>query len=183
MSIVCLGWGSLIWDARELPVTSQWTCDGPELPVEFARQSSDGRITLVVTEGATPLSVFFAELGIASIEDARAALAARERISAKFIDRSVGYWSADSISDHHESCTIGLWAEAAGHDGVVWTALKPRFDERLVTPTGEEIVQYLGALAGETRRLAEEYIRRTPVEIRTAYRTRIERQLGWTPLE
>jgi hypothetical protein len=42
------------------PVASDWLHDGPELPVEFARQSSDGRITLVVTPGVAPIRVYSA---------------------------------------------------------------------------------------------------------------------------
>jgi hypothetical protein len=52
MTIGCLGWGSLIRDQGKLPVRGTWQGDGPELPVEFARQSTNGRVTLVVTEGA-----------------------------------------------------------------------------------------------------------------------------------
>ena len=38
--IAVVGWGSLIWDPRQLPVRSSWQPDGPELPVEFAYLSA-----------------------------------------------------------------------------------------------------------------------------------------------
>ena len=53
--IACIGWGSLIWDRRNLDVDGHWRADGPILPVEFARQSSNGRITLVLGRGFAPV--------------------------------------------------------------------------------------------------------------------------------
>ncbi|HEY7230956.1 MAG TPA: hypothetical protein VH558_11350 [Pseudolabrys sp.] len=38
-------------------------------------------------------------------------------------------------------------------------------------------------LASPVKELAEEYIRKAPRQIRTAYRERIEHSLEWTPLE
>lgn len=46
----CLGLGSPIWNPGDL--SSDWMADGPYLPLEFARLSKDGRITLVVHEEA-----------------------------------------------------------------------------------------------------------------------------------
>lgn len=182
MSIVSLAWGSLIWDPRELPVSSDWLHDGPELPIEFARQSNDGRITLVVTPRATPVRVYSAALGVAHIDEARQSLAVREGISDKNMRRSIGYWTADAGSDHPETEAIGRWAQDSRYTGVVWTALKPKFGDRFVTPTSNQVVSYLEGLTGEAAMKAETYIRRTPQEIQTVYRANIEATLGWTPL-
>jgi hypothetical protein len=46
--IACLGEGTLVEDARELPVHGRWLEDGPFVSVEFAKQSSDGRLTRVI---------------------------------------------------------------------------------------------------------------------------------------
>jgi hypothetical protein len=48
MKIACIGWGSLIWDNGNLDSKGDWQNDGPMIPVEFARQSKNGRITLVI---------------------------------------------------------------------------------------------------------------------------------------
>jgi len=178
--IICLGWGSLIWNPRSLPISSNWRHDGPELPIEFARQSSDGRITLVIEHSAPELKVLSADLNITDLTSARNALADREGVSAKFMPRSIGYWSANEQSDHAEARAIGIWAEAGGHQGVVWTALKPRFGNAFVTPTAEEVVAYLGTLSGEARKNAEKYIRSAPKVVKTPYRSLIEDRLGWT---
>ena len=49
--IVCLGWGFLIWRPGDLPV-GDWRDDGPELKVEFVRESTDHRLTLVLDPDA-----------------------------------------------------------------------------------------------------------------------------------
>ncbi len=74
MIIACLGWGSLIWDTRTLPVRRQWFMDGPFAPVEFTRQSSDGRITLVIDRNAHPVRLLWAQMATTDLAHARESL-------------------------------------------------------------------------------------------------------------
>src|SRR5665647_784287 len=53
MTITILGGGSLVWDTRSLQIDTTkgnkgWLADGRALPIEFARISNDGRLTLVI---------------------------------------------------------------------------------------------------------------------------------------
>lgn len=180
MKVCCLGWGSLIWDPRDLPICSDWHKDGPTLPIEFARQSSDGRITLVVTPDADDLQVLWAELDLDSIDAAQKTLARREGIPAKFINRSVGCWSIDGLqSDHQHSEAIGIWAKNMKIPGVVWTALKPKIANTQRVPTSDEVIAHLTRLDKDSKAKAEEYITKTPPQIQTKYRRLIAERLGW----
>ena len=184
--IVCLGWGSLIWDPRCLPIVDclHWHRDGPALPVEFARKSQDGRITLVVAEDTNCIPVLWKELDVRSLEEARKVLHERE---CKY-ESDIGIWSATCSSadpgniQHAVAEDIGAWAEAKGVEGVVWTALGPNFDnDRRTKPNCDRIISYLKDLVERNEhRNAEMYVRSAPSQIRTAYRERIERELGWT---
>ena len=180
--IVCLGWGSLIWRPCSLPMVGDWYVDGPMLPIEFARQSRDGRITLVVEYSAEPVPVLWARLGVGSIEDARQGLAEREEICLSKYPRSIGHWSRAGESAHAETVPIGEWARGKGAEGAVWTALKPRFNNKLVTPTCKQVISCLRSLEDPKRRKAEEYVRKAPPQIKTAYRKAIEEDLGWTAM-
>lgn len=179
MTIACLGWGSLIWRPEALPVSSEWYADGPPIPIEFTRQSNDGRITLVIVPEAAPIPVLWCKLGVPDLGAARAALAGREGIKSQNADRLIGSWPN---GDHAFADQIGCWAAKKKIDGVVWTALGPKFGGKNETPSREGVVAYLGGLSGETRLRAEEYVRKAPAAIRTAYRTTIEEALGWTPI-
>ena len=178
--IVCLGWGSLIWDHRDLPISGHWRNGGPVLPVEFARQSNDGRMTLVIADGAEPVSVFWSRLDVHSLDDARHALARWEGISPAYMDVSLGYWSETLQSSHGDVQSVGAWSASVRASAVVWTALKPRFGGKSVKPSCDEVLAYLSGLNEETQQRAEEYIRQAPLQIRTHYRNAIERKLGWT---
>lgn len=76
---------------------------------------------------------------------------------------------------------LDLWAESIGASAIIRTNLPPKFDEiKRGRPTLDEAVLYLNSLEGTPRHLAEEYIRKTPAQIRTPYRSRFEKCFGWT---
>jgi hypothetical protein len=179
MTIVCLGWGSLIWRPEALPLAGDWQPDGPLLPIEFARESGDRRITLVITKGARPLRTLWAPLVVKTMAEARRALADREGIAADNMARSIGGWSASDIS---EDLAVSEWAAAKGLTDVVWTALKPKFGKEYRVPSSAEVLAHLNALQGSDRERAEQYVRMTPRQITSTYRAVIEGELGWTPM-
>ncbi len=180
-SIVCLGWGSLIWCQKTLPVKGAWEPDGPSLPLEFARESRDRRFTLVVCEGSPAIRTLWAALNAPDLESAKHALAEREGVKAENIKYSIGWWSPAGTSGHHGSEAIAKWAAERNLEGVVWTALKPRIAMVNRTPTEDEVIDHLRGLSGTEQEVAEEYIRLAPRQITTPYRTAIEDALGWTP--
>lgn len=183
--IVCVGWGSLLWNPGELPLAGDWSPDGPELGVEFARQAKDGRITLVIVESTAPCRTLWAPLAVESLGRARAALAAREGCD----ERWIGVWpapAADLRADHWTPGpappgyrAVAEWAAERGLEGAVWTGLPVGLEEaRGIAPSAGEVIDYLQRLSGECRERAEEYVRRAPAQTRTPYRPRIEAALG-----
>ena len=170
-NIVCLGWGSLIWDPRSLPVKGEWSLDGPMLPIEFARESADGRMTLVIVEQADPVPTLWTRLEVESLDDAVQALYERE--GATWVG-SIGRWPSYE-RQHRHADEIGAWAQEKCIDGVVWTDLKAGFrSARGPVPTLDEVTRHLGALTGESREIAEQYILRAPTQIATQYRPALE---------
>jgi hypothetical protein len=182
VNIACLGWGSLVWDPRGLPVKGAWFEDGPFVPVEFARQSDDGRITLIIESNARPVRCLWAAMNASDIQSAREALRSREGIHPKNELKHIGSWSTGDASPE---LMPGLpeWAMSRSVQHIVWTALPPKFNGEDRTPACEEVVDYLSGLVGEQCSNAERYVRFAPNQIDTAYRRRIEVALQWTPLE
>jgi len=183
MKIACLGWGSLIWTPGSLPICRGWFSDGPLLPIEFARESGDRRITLVLANVNHRVRTLWALMSVDTMDLARSALAAREGISESNIRYSVGYWESDSSHGEYAE-EIGGWARHLELDAVVWTNLKVGFKEkRDELPQYDQVLEHLRSLSHEERLVAEEYVRKAPPQIDTAYRRNLERDLGWTPVE
>jgi len=178
--IACLGWGSLVWDARELPIHRQWFRDGPLVKVEFLRQSQDNRMTLVLHSSVEPVRSLWALMTVRALDEAKKALAAREGILDKNIDKHIGCWSR---SNPDPACIveIGAWAASRGVEHIVWTALPPKFKgKNEQCPSLEQVLAHLSELTGPERDTAENYVRSAPAQIDTPYRRHIEARLGWS---
>jgi hypothetical protein len=168
MSIAVIGWGSLIWCPRELEVDTQWRADGPLLPIEFARKSADGRVTLVVTPGRQLVRTYWAESSFNTVEKAAENLRSREGTASKWIHRFPGRDVDGRIAE---------WAETHPEvTGVIWTGLEPTF------PTDELerlVVAYLNGLHEPWLGRAREYVEYAPEQVVTPVREDIERTLEW----
>jgi len=190
MRIAILGWGSLIWDRRDLPITGDWQRGGPVLPIEFSRISKSGEragcLTLVIDEqhGAN-VTTRFALSASTSLDTAIADLRTAERIKPEHKDR-IGYVNLISNTErayarqqHPRSCdAIKAWAQAQQLDAVVWTALPSNFEAEPKQPFSvEAAILYLKALAEPTKSRALEYLRRAPEEVVTPLRKAFNRNM------
>lgn len=183
MRVACLGWGSLTWNPGTLPVVGGWQAGGPPLPVEFARESGDGRITLVICDSVAKAPTQWSLLDTADLPAAISALAEREGIKGR-IDTDIGFVDVANRRAHGTCASlIEAWALAHDFSGVVWTNLPCGFRRsRSVMPSGEEVLAHLRSLEGEACETARAYVERAPREIDTAYRRLIEASLGWSSL-
>lgn len=183
MNIACLGWGSLVWNPKDLPIQRTWFKDGPFAPIEFSRRSDNGRITLVLDPNAEPVRLLWARMIASDLDAAILDLAKREDIKGDPKSK-IGSWQTGMPAP---TIIPGLatWASANGLDAVIWTGLGPQYikdGEKKPTkerPSVDWVVQYLESCTGPTRDIAEQYIRCAPPQIDTEYRRRIERELGW----
>lgn len=186
MRIAVLGWGSLVWDPTgsygailQIAPGARWSASGPMLPVEFARISKDGRLTLVVLpEYEHRCQVLWITSGHQDVQEAIGNLAAREGIHASFMCRSIHGVLAtgetlgnvlDQVAD-----PVQEWmSDTPALDAAIWTGLgagkrwqKHGYDGFTVT----NALDYLNGLEGEVSRLNAEYLRKTPPSIDTPVR-------------
>jgi hypothetical protein len=181
-TIACLGWGSLVWDSCELAIQRSWFADGPMVRVEFARRSSDGRITLVLEPSSRPVRSLWAVMDSQDLATALESLRNREGVSKAKESDHLGRWSPGTVSG---PCIADMeqWARARGIAHVIWTALPAKFDATTDLPTETQVLDYLAGLRGQIRENAERYVRLAPRQIDTTYRRSIEAALGWSPAD
>lgn len=134
MKIGCLGLGSLVWNPEGLPIRGKWFQDGLMLPIEFARQSKDGRIILVLVSGVPFVRSLWALMSVDGFDEACKALADREGIPEKMISTSIGVWEQNSEATDEFNILVGDWAQRMNLDAVIWTALTPKFKNESRTP-------------------------------------------------
>jgi hypothetical protein len=183
MNIAIIGWGSLLWDRRELPLASRWRPDRPELPIEFARISKNGHVTLVIRLGQRSIRAYWALVDAPSLEQARRHLQRREDARRErdihSVDRN-GHTLGEPRPEI--TSTVQRWLGAHDLDGAVWTGLESNWERVTGTPlTPQNVAARLDALAGDTLRAAREYVERAPPQTRTPIRIHLETVLGWTP--
>ncbi|RRV10813.1 hypothetical protein EGJ27_01465 [Pseudomonas sp. v388] len=168
-----------MWKPDTLPLAGEWYADGPQVPIEFSRVGDGGELATAICLNAPSVPVYWALMAVESLEQASAALHAREQIPLERHD-GVGTLLV-SRGPHAGDGVITRWARERQIDAVLWTALPPRYmniEGRV--PSDQDAVAYLAGLSGETLEHARRYIEQVPAQISTPYRRAIERQLGWT---
>lgn len=186
MRIACLGWGSLVWDPGDLPLSGKWERDGPALPIEFARESGRKRITLVIVDVPETVTSLWALLKVDGLDAAKSALALREGIKEENIRYSIGWWrKADGSLHGRGAPAIAAWAPTHKLDAVVWTNLKPGLKGGPnVVPEYPALLKHFKDLIERGEHVqAEEYVRKAPLQIMTAYRRGLQEDLRWTPIQ
>ena len=176
MKIACLGWGSLIWRPEGLKIQNKWFEDGPILPIEFTRQSKDGRMTLIIDKQAKPVRVLWALMHIDKLPEAVESLMMREGTKKESIEV---LRSSDSTEDAIKSGILE-WLKSKQLDAAIWTGLSFSEGTNNERPTIESVINYLSKLDYNAQKHAEEYVRKAPRQVDTEYRRRIEQEFGWT---
>ena len=181
MKIAVLAWGSLLWSPRELKIDqSEWNTDGPNLPIEFSRIASDGRLTLVIDLDFDDVQTYWHVMDTNDLEDARKNLQLRE--GADLLEE-IGFVSGDQYQIRDDAIfligRIRSWMESKNLDAVIWTDLKPKFYEKTgVKFSDGSALEYLKSLKGEVLSRAREYILNTPEQTKTRLRETLENHLN-----
>lgn len=176
--VIVLGWGSLIWDPRELEVRGKWMYDGPFLPVEFARVSSHDRLTLVRKPDAKPVQVLWNVMNL-NFQDSIENLNKREGCVES---NCVGFIDMDNLTIDEDKRyfiePIIAWCRDKGFEKVIWTDLGVKFKNKTGFVFSENsAIEYLKGLKDPSN--AKEYIQRAPGQIQTSLRQKIAIELGW----
>ncbi len=180
MKIAILGWGSLIWDPRDLPIRDGWKKDGPPLPIEFCRISGSWPLTLVIQPGVDGVNVLHTLSDDMDVIEARNNLAAREGCGTLHIGLIDSITEETNISSENVQLLPVLegWMASHGYDSVIWTDLPSNFKEK----TGNDFnidngIGYLRSLSPEGLARALHYIDKAPLQVKTRLRVAIESEL------
>ncbi len=186
MKIAILGWGSLLWDPRDLQRSTAFELTGPSLPIEFCRISKDHRLTLIIDETfGTFCQTYAATSALTTLDEAVENLRLREGMSSAadvgFADLTSQKRSRNATRLHpHMVETIADWALHAGYDAAIWTALESHFEDRTTEPFSvNAALRFLETLEqrdAEAFTRALTYIRRAPEATQTPVRDRTTAQ-------
>jgi hypothetical protein len=182
MAIAILGWGSLVWDPRNLPHYGPWMKGGPTLQVEFSRVSIDCRLTLVIDTAAGALCPTRHALSPrVDLADAVEDLRCREGTSRRHIGHFDNRRNESSLTRYPGQVdvipSLRQWCNDHKIDAVVWTALPPNFKEEIDVPFCVDAgVAFLKGLPKSCRENALKYFRNAPEEVITPLRRRVSQE-------
>lgn len=184
MRIAILGWGSLLWeDSPEFDRWhAPWAYDGPILKIEFSRisKSRSGALTLVIDDKhGTPTTVAWCLSKRATVDDAVCDLRCREGTTLGNIGRMNVPAQAAGPKGNEQGNPIVAWAQAKNIDSVVWTALKPNFQNQKQGRPPFSVaaaIAYLKTLDAASKAKAAEYVWRTCTFVKTDLRSALQRE-------
>lgn len=184
MNIAVIGWGSLVWQPGSLRLRTRWRCDGPRLPVEFARISTDGRLTLVIHPGSADVTTYWALSESRALEAARGDLRDREKAQPTGIHYAVRAGQAAGAPAGEVVGRVIEWLNRhPGVDAAIWTGLSSNWPQKRRRPFSlDDAVAF--ALGGPPATgqggcsPVRDYITRAPPQTDTPVR-RVLRLHGW----
>ena len=185
MKVAIIGWGSLIHDRGVLRLVDGWHRDGPLLPVEFARTSVNGTLSLVITpDHGTTVTTYWAESMHHDVSLVRENLRLRER-TPDVRNIAAVTWRGEVLGRTRysaiEDAVIG-WLRSNRKntmvDAAVWTSLKPK---GLDSYTPKKVGAFIDSDRADKSRI-QDYIRRAPAQTITALRLELEKLPGWEPI-
>jgi len=191
MIVAILGWGSLIWDPRNLQIDTTkgvrgWIEGGPLLPIEFARISNDGRLTLVIAPNEDhEIATLYAFSKYQEVDEAILDLAVREGCGKNRIGvyiKHIDQFSNNFLSKKFQQSRNRIieWISQKEIGALIWTNLSVNYEEKLNQKFSKEnVIGYLNFLSPDIQAKAEEYIRKAPKAVNTPIREEIEENLGW----
>jgi hypothetical protein len=180
MKIAVLGWGSLLWDSRDLQLATPFELTGPNLPIEFCRVSKNHRLTLIIDETfGTLCQTYAAASAFDELDAAVENLRLREGMSSAadvgFVEIATQERSPMAMKRHpHALETIADWALNSGYDAAIWTALDSHFEARtkelFSVNAAMRFLENLEQHDAEAFARALDYIRRAPAATQTPVR-------------
>ena len=105
--IVCLAWGSLIWNPGELPVAGAWRRNGPDVRVEFVRKSRRDRLTLVLDKATDAVPSLWAPLVVTESRRGGEEVGRARRRQESSSDRENRTVARHCPGDYHPTWTRG----------------------------------------------------------------------------
>ena len=145
------------------------------LPIEFARESSNGRLTLVIQPGSRKQRTYWAKSRCEKLCDAIENLRARE--GKKTRKEDIHFVNKDGSGHRGDSKSVSVlrkWLmKMENLDAAIWTGLPGTYDRG-------SAIKYLKSIKNPAR-LAEarKYVRMAPPQVQTVVRAAM-RKAGWS---